>query len=314
MTEFQMNKVTNINDFKEKIKLFKNIHNVSLIIIPQFELTPFANLVLNDFDKNKKKIILLSSNSISETMINYFLLQKNSICFIENFWKEGIHNLFKIIFEEIKKNNIKIDTLILHNFCHMSKIAFDAFDINANKNKFAIINGTINEKYKSTNCINLDPSELNEYSYIIDYKKFTNHLIKNPNININEINTHLNNIENIGLQNISDVKSKLTSNFTLESDIFSESNGQSLIEFKNKIHSSNKIPGDTDGNRCFGKINQIVNDPFNFAIRIKIFLFRFRAMEKFGLGVSLCIFHHFCSTCRNKNMLDGIYLCSININ
>jgi len=62
------------------------------------------------------------------------------------------------------------------------------FDINANKNKFAIINGTINEKYKSTNCINLDPSELNEYSYIIDYKKFTNHLIKNPNININEIN------------------------------------------------------------------------------------------------------------------------------
>ena len=78
------------------------------------------------------------------------------------------------------KNNSPIDHYVILDFIN--------YDINSeefisptdnlikNKNKFAIINNNINTKL--LNSFNLDPKELDEYSYIIDYNKFVNNLIK----------------------------------------------------------------------------------------------------------------------------------------
>ena len=78
------------------------------------------------------------------------------------------------------KNNSPLDHYVILDFIN--------YDINSeefisptdnlikNKNKFAIINNNINTKL--LNSFNLDPKELDEYSYIIDYNKFVNNLIK----------------------------------------------------------------------------------------------------------------------------------------
>ena len=89
-----------------------------------------------------------------------------------------------------------------------------------------------------------------------------------------EVVTHSKDLENTGLKVIKDVKSKLTSNFILDDDSFTESNGQSLIEFKNQIDASNKVPGNNDGNRCFGKINQINVDSDNIINQKELLLKR----------------------------------------
>ena len=86
-------------------------------------------------------------------------------------------------------------------------------------------------------------------------------------------------LENTGLKVIKDVKSKLTSNFILDDDSFTESNGQSLIEFKNQIDASNKVPGNNDGNRCFGKINQINVDSDNIINQKELLLKRFNTIS-----------------------------------
>ena len=113
--------VKNINEFKEAIKYYKNFHNISLIVIPQFELLPYANLVMNEFDKEKPKIVLLYF-SYKENIINYFSTQKNIICCFMN---HGIDNCN--VFKQINSNNNKIDTLIYHNFASVCKYSFDFF-------------------------------------------------------------------------------------------------------------------------------------------------------------------------------------------
>ena len=107
-----MNKFVKHNDdWKKDIQVYKNCHNLLLVIIPQFELIPFAMRVMNEFDKNKKKIIIYWSG-LNASVINYLSLQENVIVYELRCEIKKINELL----QQININNIRIDTFITHNF------------------------------------------------------------------------------------------------------------------------------------------------------------------------------------------------------
>ena len=117
----------NINVFSEIIKSYQNSHGAILIIVPQFELVPFAIRVMNEFDKNKKKIVIYCAGVLNNIVINYFSSQENAI--IYELQKNFIE--FNQVLKLININNIKLDTFIAHNF-FKSELMYSLFIKNMN--------------------------------------------------------------------------------------------------------------------------------------------------------------------------------------
>ena len=145
--------VKNIHIFTESIKSYKNTHDMILIIIPQFELVPFAIRVMNECDKNKKKIIIYWNGILNDSVINYFSSQENAIIYqLKNNYTE-----LNQLLQQININNIRIDTFITHNF-HKSETMYNLFikDINL-VNIYCYADGSRNNyKAESTDQSTLD--------------------------------------------------------------------------------------------------------------------------------------------------------------